>query len=329
VTDALAPFGTAPDGSPVQIAQIVAGAVTARVMSWGASLVDFRLGGVPLVLGCDAFDAYLGPMRYFGAIVGPVANRIAGGRMVLGGQRHDLDRNEAGCTTLHGGSGGFGTSNWRIAGLTGSSVTLALHRPDALGGFPGPLEVEARYTLDDGGALTLDITATTDRETVFAPAFHGYWSLDGQPDLGGHRLTVAAETYLPVDAAKIPEGAPQPVAGTVFDHRTPRAPAPRLDHNFCLSTERGPLRHACTLEAGGLRLEVSSTEPGQQVYAGAKIDTAPFRGHGGAPHGPNAGIAIEPQGWPDAVNRPDFPPVVLRRGEPYRQTSRFAVTRID
>ena len=71
MTDALAPFGTAPDGSPVQIAQIVAGEVTARVMSWGASLVDFRLGGVPLVLGCDAFDAYLGPMRYFGAIVGP------------------------------------------------------------------------------------------------------------------------------------------------------------------------------------------------------------------------------------------------------------------
>ena len=69
-----------------------------------------------------------------------------------------------------------------------------------------------------------------------------------------------------------PEGAPQPVAGTVFDHRTPRTPDPGIDHNFCLSTERGTLRHACTLEAGGLRLEVSSTEPGLQVYAGAKID---------------------------------------------------------
>ncbi|GGG65356.1 aldose 1-epimerase [Salipiger pallidus] len=322
-------FGRAPDGTDVRAVQIAGGPVRARVMTWGASLVDLRLASVdhPLVLGSEDFSAYLGPMRHFGAIVGPVANRISGGRMVVDGHHHDLDRNEGGCTTLHGGSAGFSGRNWTLDAADHSSVTFRLHHTHGTGGFPGEIDVTARYSLDLQGVLTIEIEGSTDRPAMFGPAFHGYWSLDGGADLSGHSLTVDAEEYLPVDRAKIPSGGPVPVAGTAFDYGHPSTPDPALDHNFCLARTHGRMRRAATLDAGGLRLTVETTEVGLQVYTGGDLKTAPAKGLGGQPYGANAGIAFEPQFWPDGPNHPDFPSPVLRPGDTYRQVSRFAVTR--
>ena len=322
-------FGLAPDGSAVRAVQISGGPVTARVMSWGASLIDLRLDGVahPLVLGSPDFGPYLGPMRHFGAIVGPVANRIAGGRMSVDGCDYQLDRNEADRTTLHGGSAAFSCRNWTLTAADQASVTFGVHHIHETGGFPGEIDVVARYRLDDRGALTIEITGSTDRPTMLCPAFHGYWSLDGGSDLSGHTLSIDAEDYLSVDEKKIPSGGPVAVANSAFDYRHPRRPDPALDHNFCLARTQGQMRRAATLDAGGLRLTVETTEDGLQVYSGGGLATAPATGLGGRPYGANAGIAFEPQFWPDSPNRPDFPSPVLRPGDTYRQVSRFAVTR--
>ncbi|WP_292022219.1 aldose epimerase family protein [Maritimibacter sp. UBA3975] len=323
------PFATLADGTTVQAVTITGGGATATVLTRGATLQDFRIQGVDqsLVLGSAGIAAYAGPMRYFGAIVGPVANRIAGGRMPLGGQVFDLDRNEAGKTTLHGGSTGFSEQDWTIAETTPNTVVLTLEHPDGRDGFPGNIAVRARYALDDAGVLTVEITGTTDAPTYFGPAFHGYWTLNGAGDLSAHRMTIPAERYLAVDADLIPQDAPTPVAGTRFDFREPHAPDPALDHNFCFDGAQGDMRLVCRLETDALRLEIESTEIGLQVYTGGALDTAPFAGHEGRPYGPGAGIALEPQFWPDTPNHPDYPGSVLSPGETYRQVTRFAVTR--
>lgn len=322
-------FGRAPDGTDVRRFRISGGPVTATVMTWGASLVDFRMDGVEnaLVLGASDFAAYLGPMRYFGAIVGPVANRIAGGRMIVDGQTCLLDKNEAGRTTLHGGRHGFSERNWTILDVGMADVTLGLRHAHGVGGFPGNIDLRVRYSLESDGALTIEIEGEADRPTVLAPAFHGYWTLDGRTDLSAHTLTVDANEYTPVDEAQIPMGGPVPVEGTSFDYRFARVPDPALDHNFCLSRSRDGMRDACAIEGGGLRLSVETTEVGLQVYSGGGLDTAPFVGLHGAPYGSNAGLAIEPQYWPDSPNRPDFPSPALMPGQRYRQVSRFTLCR--
>ncbi|NSY40178.1 aldose epimerase family protein [Leisingera sp. ANG59] len=322
-------IGIASDETEVHALWIGGGPVMARVMTWGASLVDLRLAGVEhsLVLGSVDYTAYLGPMQYFGAIVGPVANRIAGGRMTVDGRDYQLDRNEAGQTTLHGGAAQFSGRNWTLEAADASSVTLGLHHTHGTGGFPGEIDVKARYSLDSQGALAIEIEGSTDRPAMFGPAFHGYWTLDGGADVSGHRLTVDAEHYLPVTDAMIPSNGPAPVAGTAFDYRSPRAPDPGLDHNFCLARTHGQMRRAATIAAGGLRLTVDTTEVGLQVYAGGSLASAPAKELNGRPYGLNAGIAFEPQFWPDSPNHPDFPSPVLRAGDRYRQVSRFAVTR--
>ena len=322
-------FGSAPDGTDVHARFIKGGPVTARVMTWGASLIDLRVEGVdhPLVLGSDDFAAYLGPMRYFGAIVGPVANRIAGGRMTVAGQAYQLDLNEAERTTLHGGFTGLSDQNWTVTYGDESSVTFGLRHKDGVGGFPGDIDISVRYSLNINGALTIEIEGRTDRPTMFGPAFHGYWSLDGRDDIAAHQLAVHADAYLPVDDTIVPTGGPLPVAETSFDYRHPKVPDPSLDHNFCLARTHGQMRHAATLEGGKLRLDIETTEVGLQVYSGGGLDTAPSNGLTGRPHGPNAGIAFEPQFWPDSPNHPDFPSPALLPGQTYRQVSRFAVTR--
>ncbi len=319
------PFGRAPDGTPVRRIRIAGGGLTAWIITWGASLQDLRMDGIApsLVLGSDDLSAYLGPMRYYGAVVGPVANRIALGRFVLDGQTYDLDRNEAGQTTLHGGADGFGCRNWTVTGSGPDWVSLALHHPDGLGGFPGNMVVTVTYRLGPDSTLSVEMTGLTDAPTYFSPAFHGYWNLSGQADLRDHLFTVAAETYLPVDDRMIPLGDPAPVAGTVFDHRTPHPLTGQIDHNYCLTGDQ-PI---CRLETDALALEVRTDQPGLQVYDAGRTDTAPAVGHGGSPYGEAAGVALEPQMWPDSPNHPAYPSNLLMPGQTYRQMSEFRLIR--
>ncbi|WP_417723784.1 aldose epimerase family protein [Salipiger sp.] len=325
-------FGTAPDGSAVLRARIEGGGMSAAIMTWGASLQDLRMRGVghPLVLGAPDLAPYLTVMRHFGAIAGPVANRIAGGRAPLDGQILQFDRNERDRTTLHGGAQGTSRSNWTLDEAGSDRCRLSIRLPDAWCGFPGPMEIAATYRLDPEGALVLELEASTAAPTFCNLAHHSYWCLDGSGSIDSHRLTIPAESYLPVDADLIPQGGPVPVAGTRFDFRAPRAvTAPGeagVDHNFCLRDATG-LRTACVLTGVGLCLTVTTTEPGLQVYDGSGMNTGSVAGLGGHPYGPRAGIALEPQRWPDAPNRPDFPSVRLDPGQVYRQVSRFHVRR--
>ncbi len=323
-------FGTAPDGTSVMKINIAHQSTTATVMTWGASLLDFRLAEVPysLVLGGHTFEAYLGPMRYFGALVGRVANRIEGGQAILDGQIVKFDRNENGHTTLHGGRTGSAQRNWQLVEHYSRSCSMSLSIADREDGFPGNLEVFATYRIDDNGAMLIELSATTDANTFCNFAHHSYWSLDDTVNLSAHRLQINATHYLPVDKNLLPFTAPEPVIGTAYDFQQPcylqQSNQDALDHNFCLNRihDRGLCR-ACTLSAGKIQLDIDTTAPGLQVYAGSSIATVPYLGHGGKPYGAYSGIALEPQHWPNAPNRPEYPSVTLHPDEHYQQISRF------
>ena len=322
------PFDVSPTGEQVHVCELRAGAARARILSWGATLQEYRVAGVDhsLVLGGETLAAYLGPMRYFGAIVGPVANRIANGQMRVNGEIYHLDTNENGRTTLHSGCAGFNDRNWTFTKVSESECELTLHHPDGLGGFVGNQLVTATYRLDATGALEVEINGRSDKDTYFSPAFHGYWNLSGNADLSDHKLTVMVDSYLPVDADQIPVGEPQKVKGTPFDYNSPHEIGAVLDHNFCLDVSTTPLQTACRLEASGIILEVQTDQPGVQIYNGLHIDTGAFKGLAGRPYGNCAGLAIEPQFWPDTPNQPGFPSNFLSAGRVSTHRTCFKVT---
>ena len=322
-------FAIAPDGSHIQRVTIANGGARASLITWGATLQDFRLDGVnhSFVLGSPVFEPYLGTMKYFGAIVGRAANRISNAPTVLDSQALNFEFNENDQTILHGGRDGASAQNWAIEDQGPDYCQFSLRLPDGQGGFPGDLDVRSTYRLTSDGTLRLEIEAQTDQTTYCNFAHHTFWNLDGTDDLSSHGLTINADNFLPVDERLIPLGALAPVAGTPVDFRNSKpviaAGQPVIDYNFCINDGPGQLRQHCLLETEQFALSVRSTEPGLQVYDAGRLSTAPDCGHGGKPYGKNAGLALEPQRWPDAPHQPDYPSIELQPGETYRQTSEF------
>ena len=320
-------FGEMPDGSPVERITIRGGGLKANVLTYGAVIQDLRLEGydAPLVLGFKNFAPYLTHSPNFGATAGRCANRIRDGHLELDGQTYQLDRNFLGKHLLHGGAAGMGKRVWRITRMDDDSVSLTITQCAGDMGFPGKLTTRVDFALLPDGVLDILIGAETDEPTLCNIAHHSYFNLGGET-ISNHLLKIRAENYLPVDKELIPTGEIRPVAGTGFDFRAlaPVGQAHPVDHNFCLSRARGPLRPVAGLEnpETGVAMELWTTEPGLQVYDGAKIDIDLPGLHGRAMRA-YAGIALEPQVWPDANHHDAFPQAVLCPGEIYQQHTQY------
>ena len=313
-----------------EMVTIAGGGLSAEIATAGAAVRAVHLEGFAhsLVVGAaDPVHYAAGNREYLGATIGRFANRIGDGRFTIDGRGSQLARNDP-PNHLHGGPGGFSTRIWTIVDRAPDALTLSLVSPDGDEGYPGTVEVIAHFAILPEQTLSVTYEATSDRPTPVNLTTHFYFNLDGSADIRGHRLTVAADRYLPIDAAALPTGAIAPVAGTPADFGAGRlvgeAPDP-LDHNFCLADAPAVApRFAAMLqgEASGITLTLSTTEPGLQVYDGAKLDGS-IVGHGGAPIGSRSALALEPQGWPDSPNRPEFPQAILRPGESYRHHSLY------
>lgn len=330
-------FGRLQTGEEVRRVTIAGGGLTAKVLTWGAVIQDLRLAGhrPPLVLGFEDFAHYPAHSPYFGATPGRCANRIDGGRLVVDGKAFPLERNEGGVNHLHGGSDGIGRRNWRIAGEGPDHVVLAITDPAGRAGYPGTCEITCTYRLHGDGVLSVSYTATADAPTPVNLCQHSYFILDDGADALGHEIRIAAESYLPVDEHLIPTGEVRPVAGTAFDltrftpmRRQVEPGGVAFDHNFCLSPGRTAKRSVAEVRspASGVSLEVSTTEPGVQLYTGSKVDV-PVPGLEGRRYSAFAGFCLETQLWPDAVNHPSFPDAILRPGGTLRQETDYVFRR--
>lgn len=316
--------GTLPDGRTVRAITLRGGGLTARVLNLGAIVQDLRLEGVahPVVLGCPDPADYLGRGRYLGAIVGRFANRIGGARFTLDGAEYRTDPNFRGAHTLHGGAQGTDLHLWQIDAFATDRVTLSLTLPDGHMGFPGRMRITAQIGLADR-ALTLTLLARADKPTPCSLTHHGFFDLDGTGDIRSHRLSIAADHYLPVNPDLIPTGDIAPVAGTAFDFRQPRLIGDHgFDHNFCLSDGPVAMRPVALLTgASGLSMQLDTTACGLQFYDGAYMNGVP--GLDGRVHDAHAGLALEAQSWPDAPNQPHFPDAILRPGRIWAETTRY------
>lgn len=325
-------FGTF-EGEAVKRVTIQGGGLTAYVLTWGAVVQDLRLAGHPdpLVLGYEDFEHYPVHSRYFGAIAGRYANRIRNGQFMIDGERFQADCNQPAGHSLHGGEQGMGRRLWQLADHGESHVTLVYGARDGEMGFPGELDAQCTYRLEAGGRFVVELTAECSRPTLCNLAHHSYFNLDdgGRSPVDEHRVMINASAYVPVDAENIPTGAVLPVGGTAFDFRLSRplridAGLDAYDHNFCLSAGRGPLRQAAWVQGtrSGVDMEVWTTEPGLQMFDGKGI-AQEVPGLEGVVYGDRAGLALEPQVWPDSPNHGHFPQAVLRPGETYRQISEY------
>ena len=337
-------FFTLPDGEKVEVFTLSnALGGTVRISDFGGTLISLEVpdrNGAPtdVLLGWKKSADYLANPGYLGALVGRVANRIAGGSFELGGTVYRMALNDGPRpNTLHGGSG-FSHCKWWVENFDGRSLALSLDSPDGDAGFPGALHVDVGYFWSDDCELAIEYRAVCDATTLVNLTNHAYFNLNGEAsnDVSGLSLRIAADEYNPVDGNLIPIGIAQ-VGEGIPDLRRPmrfedilNVVPGGLDHNYILGHTR-EWRNKCVEAASsrtGIVMTVSTDMPGVQVYMGGGLGE-------GYPEGKHgfyrrfAGFCLETQAWPDAPHHPDFPGITLAPGEVYRSRTTYRFSTDD
>jgi aldose 1-epimerase len=338
------PAGTLPDGTNVEAYTLKRGALELSALTYGGIVTELWVPDAAgrranVVLGFEDLCDYATRNPHFGTITGRLCNRVANGRFMLDGREVRLSRNE-GAHSLHGGHRGFGARIWQASveeGEGGAVLCLALTSPDGEEGYPGTVRVEVRYSLPDEHTWAVDYAATTDAPTVLGLTQHAYFNLAGGGRALDHEIAVAASRFDAIDEAFIPESVCA-VDGTPLDLRRPAVIGERMarahgqlaraggfDHHFHLDAPDAstPVAAAWLRDpASGRTMTLLTTEPGLQFYSGNFLDgTLPAPG--GGFHQRGSGLCLEPQHAPNAANRPDQQPVVLRPGQQWRSRSLY------
>ena len=328
-------FGTGPNGEEVFLYTLKnRNGVEVSIMNYGGTITSImapdRNGAFSdVVLGYDTLDEYVKNPRYFGALIGRFANRIAGGKFSLDGFDYQLAQNN-GKNHLHGGVKGFDKRVWKSS-ETADGLRLEYFSADGEENYPGNLRVAVDYSLNDENELRIEYHATTDKDTIVNLTNHSYFNLGGQRHgtILDHELMLHADSFTPVADDLIPTGEIRSVEGSSMDFRTARVIANGgYDHNFVLDDWKpGSLRAVARLRepSSGRVMEVFTTQPGVQFYSGNFLDGS-LIGKGGVRYEKYAALCLETQHYPDSPNHPNFPTTVLRVGESYEEITVYKFT---
>jgi aldose 1-epimerase len=326
-----------------------ANGMTAAITNYGGRLASLLVPDkngqmTDVIVGHGSVNDFVNSSEaYFGATIGRVGNRIAGGRFTLDGKEYTLFTNN-GPNTLHGGKKGFQAVVWDATQPNDTTLVLHYLSPDGEEGFPGNLNVTVTYSLTADNGFKCDYLAKTDKKTVVNLTNHAYFNLNGAGSgtINNHILQINADRYTPVDSTLIPTGKLEPVAGTPFDFRQPTPIGARLtqdheqlrfgqgyDHNFVLNGGKGMKKAATAIgDKSGIQMEVYTEEPGLQFYGGNFMQGKNTL-KGGSKDEHRTAFCLETQHFPDAPNQPQFSAVVLAPGQTYKTTSvyNFSVTK--
>jgi len=340
------PFGMMPDGRAITLYTMTnSHGLKAAVTDYGAILVSLvvpdRDGNlVDVVLGRETGEGYFTNSPGFGSTIGRSGNRIAGGKLTIGGVEYQLACNE-GPNNLHSGPNGYQYRLWEgMADEHANSVTFFLVSPDGDQGYPGEFQISVTYTLTELDGLRLTYHGVSDKDTIANLTNHSYFNLNGHDsgDALDHTLWLKCSHFTPVfDPNSIPTGELAPVAGTPMDFTTAKVVGDDIDadfeqlnftggfdHNFAIDREEGDgIVHMATMasEKTGITMEVYTDCVGVQFYAGNFVVDEP--GKGGCVYQKRGGLCLETQFFPNAINTPSFASPLLRAGEEYHTVTEY------
>ena len=345
-------FGRTKSGEPIHIYTIDNGTISARVIDFGANLVNLMVpdrGGTmqDIILGFDDAEGYFDNGCFFGALVGPIANRIADASYELDGKTWNLAVND-GPNNLHSDKDtGMHKRMWKT--LTGGDfVTFTLELEDGELGMPGNRNFSVTYSVTDVDSLCIHYHATSDKRTIINPTNHAYFNLNGHNSggIGEQTMQINSHAITAVREGSIPTGMILPVEGTPFDFTTAKpigqdidADNPQLkigggfDHNWCLDgwTPDGGQFLAATAYSpkSGRKMDVYTTLPGLQFYAGNMIECEQGRGKEHSTYGVRSAFCLETQYYPDSIHHANFPDSVFGAGKVYDSTTQYHFTTVN
>lgn len=297
------------------------------LLDYGATVHSIRFGGAEVALSYKNNEDYIQNPEYLGATVGRVANRIRTASFILNGKEYHLSRNQPDGGHHHGGVTGLSKTLWQVREQTASSLTFGVTLADGQDGYPGNLTVEVQYALKEN-ALSIAYRAICDQDTLFSPTNHTYFNLAGGGSVEEHTLWINADRFTPLTPTMDPTGEIRSLDGSALDFRSEK-PLGRdidadeeqiriaggFDHSYCLCG--AGYRKAASLYCpqSGIRMDCFTDRPCLQIYTTNGPEHPDIL--------PRTAVCLETQGYPNAVNHPQFPSIILKAGEEFRSVTSY------
>ena len=314
------------------------------ICNYGARITHFFVhdeNHTDIVLGFDDLEGYLNAVEpYHGVTVGPYANRINNAEFILDEITYQLEANN-GKNSLHGGSTGFHNKIWDILKVEKSAITLKVTNSDREGGFPGNLNTQITFTLNNENELKMDYSAISDQNTVINLTNHAYFNLNGEGngDILKHEVKIEANEFIQIDDTCIPTGKLLKVTDGAFDFRKPKPIVQDIstedtqllmgngyDHSFVINKNKNEFAFAASAKGDltGITLEVYTTEPAMQFYTGNFLNDID-KGKMEKPYKARTGFCFETQHHPDSPNQPLFPSTLLKAQQAFESSTVYKI----
>jgi aldose 1-epimerase len=156
---------------------------------------------------------------------------------------------------------------------------------------------------------------------------------------------INSDQFTKTDEGSIPTGELVDVTNTPMDFRTPTVVGDRIDadyeqlnfaggydHNWKINRSQAGFEKAASIYSPdtGIKMEVSTTLPGIQVYAGNYLGGSVDKlGKDQAVYDKRSGICFETQYFPNCINIPEFESCVFGGKEKYCHTTVFKFSVIE
>lgn len=302
-----------------------------KLANLGATIVDIVVNGCSVVASLDNETEYKDQSNpFFGATVGPYANRIANGTFEINGKRIQLTVSKEDGNVVHSGINSYHSKKFLgpiVKNPEAHIWTADFKYVDEETEFPARLSTLVRYKVDsEKKTLTVEYESKVAGQgsTGANITNHTYFNLNkfNEATIKGSKVQLIDNTGLEVNNKLLPTGNLKKYTQVATFNDSPTEiteKEPVLDFCFVsglpakLDTRSSPLTPVFKLsnEEAKLEVEVATTEPTFQVYTGDYVDVKDKYEN-------RAGICCEPGRYIDAVNNPEWKSsVVLPAGETY------------
>lgn len=301
-----------------------------------------------IVHGYDTVKGYEVNEPSFGAPVGRCANRISDGHFFINGTEYKLDQNDA-TNCLHSGFLRFNYMMYDVEYEKGQGEECLIFSrlsPDGEQHFPGNFNYSITYRLTDDNEIMIEYNGVSDADTIVNMTNHSYFNLGP----GGHKCSsvlehevqIFSDRYTPINELLYPTGEICPVNGTPMDFTKLKVLGNDVvsdknspdyfkgyDHNYVLEHSEGEMVKAaiCRAPSTGRQMEVFTDQPGVQMYTAPELMEE--GGKDGVTYGPSSAVCFETQNYPNAINTPGFPDIILKAGEEYHHVTIFRFSLMD
>lgn len=329
--------------------------IKVKLLSLGAILHSFYVKdvGVDIALGLEEKKMYLEKgSASMGKSIGRCANRISNAKFTLNGVEYKLLANN-GPNCLHSGAVSFGEVEWTVKEKTDTKVVFTYESKDMESGFPGNMKVKATYELI-GNELILTYEAESDKDTIFNITNHAYFNLNNDKnDIFDLELEVPAKRVNLTDEYGLATEKTIDVEGTAFDFRkfkklgdvvnengielskycknlldgvvqnkSENQYIDNIDNNYPYEEQGNVEKTLCRLKNDKMQFELKSDLPAVQIYTGKALN---IKGKDKF-YGKYAGVAMEPQFCPNAINYSSFTKPILKAGEKATHTIKYIIS---